>query len=192
MLYARHSLDYCSQRFLAFYILCQHILTNVPLCALSTQASLGEQVQDGRTQLMLGSNGQKFVIASLLPNKSEHAVMELMFEAGTIEFSVAGKNEVHLAGNMMQEMDEDDMDDDDEDIDDDDEDDDEEDAPPPIKGGPKGGKPGAPAGKKVQLKVEEDEVSTIHFIQTFFIVLPPSNYFQHHAFWNIRGARNML
>jgi hypothetical protein len=83
--------------------------------------------------------------------------MELMFEAGTIEFSVAGKNEIHLAGNMMQEMDEDEMDDDDEEMDDDDDDDDdEEDAPPPIKGGPKVGKPGAPAAKKMQMRQEQD------------------------------------
>jgi hypothetical protein len=129
----------------------------------ATQASLGEKVEDGRTQLVLSNNGQKFVLASLLANKSEHAVMELMFEAGHLEFSVNGKNAVHLAGNMMEEedeMDEHDMDDDMDDEMDDDEDDDDE--APPARSAPKGGKPQAQAAKKAQPQIE-DEVRGYYF-----------------------------
>eukprot|EP00288_Rhodomonas_lens_P012528 CAMPEP_0177707418 /NCGR_PEP_ID=MMETSP0484_2-20121128/9740_1 /TAXON_ID=354590 /ORGANISM="Rhodomonas lens, Strain RHODO" /LENGTH=313 /DNA_ID=CAMNT_0019218929 /DNA_START=37 /DNA_END=978 /DNA_ORIENTATION=+ len=98
-----------------------------------TQCSLGDNVQAGRSVLKVKVGGKSCVIASLIGDKMEHCVMELMFEEGEIEFSVTGKNEMHLAGNMMDSDDEDqfgapDMDMDDEDEDDED---DEEDAPPP-------------------------------------------------------------
>lgn len=90
----------------------------MPACV---QASLGESVVEDtkRSVLSVTSNGQKYIIASLLPGKSEHAVMELMFEAGQVEFTVSGKNSVHIAGNLINEEDEDDEDDEDENEDED-------------------------------------------------------------------------
>jgi len=66
-----------------------------------TQCSLGEKVKDGRTVLKVTTDGKQCVISSLIAEKMEHCVMELMFEEGEIEFSVAGTNEIHLAGNML-------------------------------------------------------------------------------------------
>lgn len=66
-----------------------------------TQCSLGEKVKDGRTVLKVTTDGKQCVISSLISEKMEHCVMELMFEEGAIEFSCAGPNEMHLAGNML-------------------------------------------------------------------------------------------
>eukprot|EP00281_Chroomonas_sp_CCMP1168_P020387 CAMPEP_0206227906 /NCGR_PEP_ID=MMETSP0047_2-20121206/8879_1 /ASSEMBLY_ACC=CAM_ASM_000192 /TAXON_ID=195065 /ORGANISM="Chroomonas mesostigmatica_cf, Strain CCMP1168" /LENGTH=301 /DNA_ID=CAMNT_0053651101 /DNA_START=100 /DNA_END=1005 /DNA_ORIENTATION=- len=111
-----------------------------------TQVSLGEQVAPGRSVLTVTSNGQKFVIASLVAEKSEHAVMELMFEEGLVEFSVSGKNAIHLAGNMMAEDGDEGMMDEDEDEEMSEE---EEEAPK--------GKKAAAAKKAVQQQQEEDD-----------------------------------
>lgn len=70
------------------------------------QCSLGDNVQAGRSVLKVKVGGKSCVIASLIGDKMEHCVMELMFEEGEIEFSVTGKNEMHLAGNMMDSDDE--------------------------------------------------------------------------------------
>jgi len=81
------------------------------------QASLGDSPADGvRSVITVLSGGQKYIIASLLAGKSEHAVMELMFESGPLEFSVTGKNAVHLAGNMIDDEGDDDDEDEDEDL----------------------------------------------------------------------------
>ncbi len=64
-----------------------------------SQASLGETIQgDARSVLTINVAGQKHVIAILLPGKSEHTVMDLIFEEQTLEFTVSGKNSIHLAG----------------------------------------------------------------------------------------------
>ena len=68
---------------------------------VGSQCSLGENVQNGRSILKVTADGKDCVIASLIPDKMEHCVMELMFEEGTYVFSVSGKNEIHVAGNMM-------------------------------------------------------------------------------------------
>ena len=66
---------------------------------LALQASLGENIQtDTRSVLTIVVGGQKHVIAILLPGKSEHTVMDLIFEEQNLEFSVTGKNAIHLAG----------------------------------------------------------------------------------------------
>lgn len=87
---------------------------------------------------------------------------------GEVEFSVSGPNEIHLAGNMLDNDDPDDMggmmggdDDDDEEVDEDDDEDndeDEEDAPP-QKGGKKApaAKPTPQSGKKAPAAMEEDD-----------------------------------
>ncbi len=64
-----------------------------------SQASLGETIQgDARSVLTINVAGQKHVIAILLPGKSEHTVMDLIFEEQKLEFTVNGKNSIHLAG----------------------------------------------------------------------------------------------
>jgi len=97
---------------------------------VGSQCSLGENVQNGRSILKVTADGKDCVIASLIPDKMEHCVMELMFEEGTYVFSVSGKNEIHVAGNMM-DSDDGDMGYEGHDHDDEDEDEDEdEDAQP--------------------------------------------------------------
>jgi hypothetical protein len=65
------------------------------------QASLGESIQqDARTVLTINVGGQRHVIAILLPGKSEHTVMDLIFEEQKLEFTVTGKNSIHLAGSF--------------------------------------------------------------------------------------------
>jgi hypothetical protein len=87
------------------------------ICGARPQASLGDSVTEGqRSVITVLSGGQKYIIASLLAGKSEHAVMELMFESGPLEFSVTGKNAVHLAGNMIDDEGDDDEDEEDEDM----------------------------------------------------------------------------
>jgi hypothetical protein len=92
---------------------------------VGSQCSLGENVQNGRSILKVTADGKDCVIASLISDKMEHCVMELMFEEGTYVFSVSGKNEIHVAGNMMDSDDGDmghDHDDEDEDEDEDEDD----------------------------------------------------------------------
>ncbi len=67
-----------------------------------SQASLGETIQgDARSVLTINVAGQKHVIAILLPGKSEHTVMDLIFEEQKLEFTVNGKNSIHLAGSAF-------------------------------------------------------------------------------------------
>ncbi len=86
----------------------------VRLLKIFFQASLGENIQDdARSVLSINIGGQKHVIAILLPKKSEHTVMDLIFEEQKLEFSVTGKNSIHLAGNLMDNEGEDDDEDED-------------------------------------------------------------------------------
>ena len=70
-----------------------------------TQCSLGAKVKDGRTVLKVATNGNEVVISSLIPEKMEHCVMDLLFEEGVVEFSAAGPNKMHLAGSMLDQKD---------------------------------------------------------------------------------------
>jgi hypothetical protein len=54
-------------------------------CAMMRQCSLGESVKDGRTVLKVKTGGKNCVLASLMANKIESSVLELMFEeVGTV------------------------------------------------------------------------------------------------------------
>jgi len=117
-----------------------------------TQCSLGENVQAGRSVLKVKVGGKSCVIASLIGDKMEHCVMELMFEEGEIEFSVVGKNEIHLAGNIMDDEDnEDGMGGPDMDMDEDDDEDDDEEQQVQMKQALKA------ATKKTMQKQQEDD-----------------------------------
>jgi hypothetical protein len=185
------------------------------------QCSLGETVKPGRSVLKVQASGKNCVLASLMADKIESSVLELMFEEvgashvwlarnrnarlatrracapfwfarhrressegracmralecrrvtrktelqGEVEFSVSGPNEIHLAGNMLDNDDPDDMggmmggDDDDEEEDDEEDDEDEEEDAPPQTGGKKApaAKPTPQSGKKAPVAMEEDD-----------------------------------
>lgn len=58
----------------------------IPFCVMVRQCSLGESVKDGRTVLKVKTGGKNCVLASLMANKIESSVLELMFEevCGTV------------------------------------------------------------------------------------------------------------
>ena len=115
--------------------------------------------------LKVKASGKSCVLASLMADKIESSVLELMFEEGEVEFSVSGPNEIHLSGNMLDNDDGDDLNmmagddddddeeegegsgDEDEDEDEDEGDDDSEEEAPPQKGAKK---------PKAADKMEED------------------------------------
>ena len=59
--------------------------------------------------LKVKASGKSCVLASLMADKIESSVLELMFEEGEVEFSVVGPNEIHLSGNMLDNDDGDDL-----------------------------------------------------------------------------------